>query len=188
MMPLNAAICGVAIVLTCPSEVSPTGTDISSVEIDVTRDTARQHVTNLGRPGLNTLTAVASGPSIVGMASTYNPYRPGKLEGGTETASGEPYDPNAWTAAIQTGLRKKFGGVGFGTNYRPSYALVESADRQVIVKINDVGPLKRGRIIDFNEQTMRYFDSTLQLGLIPSVKVTPLLGDGWPSGPVEGNR
>ena len=99
MMPLNAAICGVAIVLTCPSEVSPTG-----------------------------------------------------------------------------------------TNYRPSYALVESADRQVIVKINDVGPLKRGRIIDFNEQTMRYFDSTLQLGLIPSVKVTPLLGDGWPSGPVEGNR
>ena len=46
MMPLNAAICGVAIVLTCPSEVSPTGTYISSVEIDVTRDTARQHVTN----------------------------------------------------------------------------------------------------------------------------------------------
>ena len=61
--------------------------------------------------------AVAMGVTIVGVASTYNPYRPGRLEGGKETASGEPYDPIEWTAAIQTDLREKFGGVGYGKSY-----------------------------------------------------------------------
>ena len=131
--------------------------------------------------------AVARGPSIMGVASMYNPYRPGKQEGGKQTASGEPYDPTAWAAAIQTDLREKFGGVGYGKGYRPTYALVESADRQAVIKINDVGPLKSGRVIDFNEQTMRYFDPTLQLGLIHRVRVTPLLGDDWSPGPIEGD-
>ena len=49
---------------------------------------------------------------------------------------------------------------------------------------NDVGPLEPGRIIDLNERTMRYFDSTLQRGLIPNVKVTPLRGDHWTPGPI----
>ncbi len=129
--------------------------------------------------------AFAMSATVVGAASMYNPYRPGNLEGGKKTASGEPYDPSAWAAAIQTGLREKFGGVRFGRDYRPTYALVESADKQAIVKINDVGPLKPGRVIDFNEQTMRYFDPTLQRGVIHRVKVTPLLGDDWPVGPVE---
>jgi hypothetical protein len=40
--------------------------------------------------------------------------------------------------------------------YRPAYALVANADKRVIVKINDVGLLEPGRVIDFNEQTMRY--------------------------------
>jgi rare lipoprotein A len=57
-------------------------------------------------------------------------------------------------------------------------------NKKVIVKINDVGPLKPGRIIDFAEQTMRYFDPTLQLGLIHNVNVTPLIGDDWMPGPV----
>ena len=72
--------------------------------------------------------------SIVGTASTYNPYRPGYREGGPETASGERYDPSAWTAAIQAGLREKFGGVHGG---RARYALVEGVDKKVIVKINE---------------------------------------------------
>ena len=130
--------------------------------------------------------AAASGASIVGMASTYNPYRAGALEGGAETASGEPYDPNSWTAAIQIDLRDKFGGVQHGDAYRPSYALVESVDKRVILKINDVGSLKPGRVIDLNEQTMRYFDPTLEVGLIDKVTVTPLLGDDWLPGPIEG--
>src|SRR5262245_58052624 len=121
---------------------------------------------------------------VRGVASTYNPYRPGWREGGNTTASGEPYDPAAWTAAIKTSLRKKFGGVLYGKDYRPVYALIESADKQVIVRINDVGPLTPGRVIDLNERTMHYFDPTLQRGLIQSVKVTPLPGTYWTPGPV----
>jgi len=129
--------------------------------------------------------AAGTGVTIIGVASTYNPYRSGRQEGGKETASGERYDPIEWTAAIQTDLREKFGGVSYGKQYRPAYALVEGADKKAIIKINDVGSLKPGRVIDFNEQTMRYFDPTLKLGLIPGVMVTPLVGDDWPTGPIE---
>jgi len=129
--------------------------------------------------------AVGTGITIIGVASTYSPYGPGRLEGGKETASGEPYDPIDWAAAIQTDFREKFGGVSYGKQYRPAYALVESVDKKAIIKINDIGTLKPGRVIDFNEQTMRYFDPTLKLGLIPGVMVTPLLGDDWPTGPIE---
>jgi rare lipoprotein A len=124
----------------------------------------------------------ACGDAIVGVASTYNPFRPGWQEGGPETASGERYDPSDWAAAIKTSLREKFGGVQFGA--RPKYALVEAVGKKVIVKINDVGPLTPGRIIDFNERTMRYFDPSLELGVINHVKVSPLFGDFWIPGPV----
>ena len=127
----------------------------------------------------------AKGAVIVGTASMYNPLQPGYMEGGVETASGEPYDATAWTAAIQIDLRDQFGGVRYGKNYRPAYALVESADKQAIVKINDVGPLRPGRIIDFNERTMRYFDPSLQLGLIDNLQITPLPGDHWSPGPIK---
>jgi rare lipoprotein A len=133
------------------------------------------------------LNAAVSGVTILGTASTYNPFRPGYSSGGTETASGEPYDPSGWTAAIQIDLREMFGGVRYGKDYRPSYAIVANADKRVIVKINDVGPLERGRIIDFNEQTMHYFDPSLELGLIYPVEVKPLLGDDWSPGPIASN-
>lgn len=120
--------------------------------------------------------------AIVGAASMYNPFKPGKEEGGPSTASGERYDPSAWTAAIKTSLRRKFGGVQFGA--RPKYALVEAVGKKVIVKINDVGPLRPGRIIDLNERTMRHFDPSLELGVIGDVKVSPLSGDNWTPGPV----
>lgn len=123
--------------------------------------------------------------TILGTASMYNPYRPGYQEGGIETASGELYDPAAWTAAVQTGLRETFGGVRYGKDYRPGYALLESGGKQVIVKINDVGPLKPGRAIDLNQQTMYYFDPSLQPGLVSGMMITPLPGDGWVPGPVE---
>ncbi len=125
-------------------------------------------------------------PPVVGVASTYNPFKPGYQEGGILTASGELYDPIAWTAAIQTGLRKYFGGVGYGAEYHPAFALVEVGDRRAIVKINDVGPLRPGRVIDFNEQTMRYFDPTLHRGVVSNVKITPLTGHNWTPGPVSG--
>jgi rare lipoprotein A len=131
-------------------------------------------------------TIVAAGSVIVGIASTYNPTDPKDLDAGLqETASGEKYDTNDWTAAIRTDLRAQFGGVRFGKNYQPTFALVQSSDKQVIVRINDVGPLKRGRIIDLNERTMRYFDPTMQIGLIDKVTVTPLAGQDWALGPVD---
>jgi rare lipoprotein A len=121
--------------------------------------------------------------SIVGIASMYNPYADNETET-AQTASGEIYDPLAWTAAIQIDLRGRFGGVRYGRLYQPAYVLVESGDKRVIVKINDVGPLRPGRIIDFNERTMRYFDPSLRLGLIKDVRVTLLPGADWITGPV----
>jgi rare lipoprotein A len=130
----------------------------------------------------NAVVIAVSGAAIIGAASMYNPDRPGYREGGANTASGERYDSSAWAAAIKTNLRKEFGGVRYGA--RPKYALVEGAGRKAIIKINDVGPLTPGRIIDFNERTMRYFDPSLRRGVIDGVKVTPLSGEDWTPGPV----
>ena len=132
--------------------------------------------------------AEATRASVVGSASMYNPYRAGYDSGGTQTASGEAYDRTAWTAAIQIDLRERFAGVRYGQNYQPVYALVESGDKKMIVKINDVGPLKPGRVIDLNEQCMRYFDPSLQAGLIHDVKITPLVGEDWTPGPIGGDQ
>jgi rare lipoprotein A len=147
-------------------------------------------ITPLGATGIGALIAraLSAGRTVTGVASTYNPFRVSDVSaGGAETASGERYDPNAWTAAIQTDLRDMFGGVRFGKDYRPCFALVATDDKQVIIKINDVGPLEPGRVIDLNEQTMRYFDPTFEHGLISRVTVTPLRGDGWLTGPLPQN-
>ncbi len=129
---------------------------------------------------------VPSAKALVGTASMYNPTDPKDMDAGNEElASGERYDPNGWTAAIRTDLRAQFGGVRFGRNYRPAFALVTSGGKQVVVRINDIGPLKRGRIIDLNIRSMRYFDPTLQLGLIGKVSVTPLVGQDVALGPVD---
>lgn len=124
---------------------------------------------------------------IFGAASTYDPWTTNEPEG-IETASGELYDPESWTAAIQTDLRGAFGGIHYGRKYRPAFALIESGDRRVIVKINDVGPLMPGRIVDLNTRTMRYFDPGLTAGLVRDITVTPLPGDGWIAGPIGGEE
>lgn len=126
--------------------------------------------------------------AIEGIASTYNPGDPSDLSsGGQELASGEKYDREGWSAAIRIDLRDKFGGVHFGKDYRPTYALVEEADKGLIVKINDVGPLRPDRIIDLDIRAMRYFDPTLQLGVIQNVRVTPLVGTDMVLGPLKNN-
>jgi rare lipoprotein A len=163
MMPFrsSAAICGALVAL--------------AVSVSVARSESREvHA--------DAVADAASGDALVGAASMYNPFKPGKEEGGPKTASGERYDPCGWTAAIKTSLRRKFGGVQFGE--RPKYALVEAVGKKVIVKINDVGPLRPGRIIDLNERTMRHFDPSLERGVIGDVKVIPLTGDNWTLGPV----
>ena len=111
-----------------------------------------------------------SGEVIMGAASTYNPYDADDNDaGGAETASGELYNPIGWTAAIQTGMRGEFAGVRYGRLYKPSFALVEVDGRRAVVKINDVGPLRPGRVIDFSVQTMHYFDPSLQRGVLDDV-------------------
>ena len=75
---LGGAICVAAITFACSSySVSSNG-----IEKEITP-----------RP-------VASGSGIVGVASSYNPYRKDYRSGDIETASGERYDPTAWTGAI----------------------------------------------------------------------------------------
>ncbi len=161
LLRLSAAICGV--VVSFAISVTVAGSEIRAVHSSA--------VVN-----------AASGDAIVGAASTYNPFRPGWREGGPNTASGERYNPDVWAAAIKTSLRQKFGGVLYGE--RPKYALVEAVGKKVIVKINDVGPLTPGRIIDLNERAMRYFDPSLRIGVIYDVIVRPLSGDYWIPGPV----
>jgi len=134
-------------------------------------------------------TIVAAGPAIIGIASTYNPNNPYDFDAGTaQTASGQSYNDEDWTAAIQTELRAQFGGVHFGRNYQPAFALVQVANKQAIVRINDVGPLLPGRIIDLNERTMRYFDPGLRRGLLHNIQVTPLIGPDWVAGPLIEDR
>lgn len=156
-----AAICGVLVALAVPATAAQR--DDTTVGSSAVADVASKH-------------------QIVGVASMYNPLRPGLMEGGLKTASGERYDPSDWAAAIKTSLRRKFGGVQYGA--KPKFALVEAAGKKAIVKINDVGPLTPGRIIDLNERTMRYFDPGLQRGVIANVRVEPLSGYSWTPGPI----
>ena len=126
-----------------------------------------------------------SGEVIIGAASTYNPYDADDNDaGGAETASGELYNPIGWTAAIQTDLRGEFAGVRYGRLYKPSFALVELNGRRAIVKINDVGPLRPGRVIDLSTQAMHYFDPSLKRGVLDGMLVTPLVGSDWTPGPL----
>ena len=157
----SAAICGAVVLL--------------GISVTVTRS-------EIGAVHSSAVDNDAPGDAIVGAASMYNPLRPGWREGGPNTASGERYDPSVWAAAVKTSLREKFGGVQYGA--RPKYALVEAVGKKVVVKINDVGPLTPGRIIDLNERAMRHFDPNLELGVIYGVRVSPLSGDHWIPGPV----
>jgi rare lipoprotein A len=142
-----------------------------------------KRVAIMGLPRIEGAAALARA-TITGKVSTYNPYRDGWQEGGPETASGELYDPAAWTAAIKTDLRNRFGGVRYGKLYQAAFALVESGGKRLIVKINDVGPLRPGRVLDLNERSMRHFDPLLTRGLINDARITLLPGEDWTPGPV----
>lgn len=169
---LSAAACGVAIALSLVNVAKATSENSRLAKATTEAEAVRP----------SDVDDAVAGPVIIGAASTYNPFKPGWREGGPNTASGERYDPSAWSAAIQINLRQLFGGVKY--RERPKFALVEAKGKKVVVKINDVGPLTPGRIIDFNERTMRHFDPGLRQGVIYGVKVTPLLGGDWTPGPV----
>src|SRR4029453_10700794 len=101
VLRVRAAICGAAILFVYSSSA------IAKKETVGKSTAASRH------------DACAMGVMIVGTASMYDPFQPGYDEGGIETASGELYDPIAWTAAIQTDLRETFGVFAYGKNIRP---------------------------------------------------------------------
>ncbi len=72
-------------------------------------------------------------------------YGPG-FEGAT-TASGEPFDPNDYTAAHRT--------LPFGTKLIVTYE-----GRSVVVRINDRGPYVSGRDIDLSQAAAQYIGLT----------------------------
>ena len=75
----------------------------------------------------------------VGVASWYGPGFHGR-----KTASGEVFNMHALTAAHRT--------LPFGTLVRVTYL---RTGRSVVVRINDRGPWKRGRIIDLSYAAAR---------------------------------
>ncbi len=114
--------------------------------------------------------------TIVGAASFYD------IAG--ETASGEQYDPNAFTAAAQLAIRDRFGGIRFGRLYRDAFAVAEYGGKKLILKVNDVGPLRPGRKFDLSRAAMEYFDG-MEKGVLEDLKVTVLpLGQQFAPGPV----
>lgn len=115
--------------------------------------------------------------AIVGIASFYDDPQ--------QTASGEQYDPNAFTAAAQLEIRHIFGGVRYGRLYQPAYGLGEYGGKKIIVRFNDVGPLRPGRKFDLSRAAMAYFDQSLDKGLLPNFRMIPLpLGRSYPLGPI----
>lgn len=93
-----------------------------------------------GRP------AIKSGdtsPAVLkGQASYYHDRLHGNL-----TASGEPYDRNALTAAHKT--------LPFGTKVRVTN---RANGKSVVLRINDRGPFVRGRIIDVSRRAAELLD------------------------------
>jgi rare lipoprotein A len=89
---------------------------------------------------------LAGGESAVGLASYY-----AREHDGRRTASGEIFDMRAMTAAHRT--------LPFGTRVRVTN--LENG-RQAVVRINDRGPFRSGRIIDVSYAAAR------ALGLIGS--------------------
>ncbi|MFO8098170.1 MAG: septal ring lytic transglycosylase RlpA family protein [Salinibacter sp.] len=77
-------------------------------------------------------------------------YYADKFEG-RPTASGEPYDPTARTAAHRR--------LPFGTRVRVTRTDVPEAP-SVVVTINDRGPFARGRIIDLSKEGARSLNMT----------------------------
>jgi rare lipoprotein A len=96
-------------------------------------------------------------PVQTGIASWY-----GRPFHGRRTASGEVYDMNAMTAAHRT-------------MPLPSHAVVRNPanGREVVVRVNDRGPFKKGRIIDLSRAAAR------QLGIdgLATVQVRRLSAD-----------
>ena len=162
-------------------EISETELELKLAKLDLSEldklTTKSERPTERLMAGGNGHIVLSTDEVIVGIASFYDDPQ--------KTASGEEYDPDAFTAAAQLLIRDRFGGIQFGRLYRSAYGLGEYQRRKIIVRFNDVGPLRPGRKFDLSRAAMAYFDSSLDKGLLPDFKMTPLpLGRVYPVGPV----
>jgi rare lipoprotein A len=115
---------------------------------------------------------------LVGAASYYEEFK--------VTASGETYNPKDFTAAVQIGLRDRFGGIKSGPRYRAAYVIAETGGKRAVIRINNVGTMKPGRLFDLSRAAMEYFGG-IERGLISNLKVTILpLGRHYRLGPLTG--
>lgn len=80
---------------------------------------------------------------MMGLASYYG------LSAGTKTATGEHFDPSEMTAAHRT--------LPFGTRVKVTRV---DTGQSVVVRINDRGPFKPGRVIDLSEGAARSLKMT----------------------------
>ena len=93
-----------------------------------------------GSLGCATVSPLAAGrEQEVGLASYY-----GRAHDGRRTASGEVFDMHRLTAAHRT--------LPFGTRVRVTNL---ANGRETVVRINDRGPFRRGRIIDLSYAAAR---------------------------------
>lgn len=92
----------------------------------------------------------ATEKTIQGLASWYGPYFHGR-----QTATGEVFDQNGFTAAHPS--------LPFDTYLKVTNQL---NDKSVIVRVNDRGPYVDDRALDLSREAARYLDSELT-GVIP---------------------
>lgn len=92
----------------------------------------------------------ATRPTQSGKASYYADRYQGR-----STASGEPYDKNAMTAAHRK--------LAFGTRVRVTNT---TNGKSVVVRINDRGPFAKGRVIDLSRAAFSRIGNTAE-GLLP---------------------
>lgn len=108
---------------------------VVSVTLSVPRGKAAANATNVPHPyGLHGPVPEQNSHAATGLASYYG------ASAGVKTATGERFDPSGMTAAHRT--------LPFGT--RVKVTRVDTGD-SVVVRINDRGPFKPGRVIDLSE-------------------------------------
>ena len=115
----------------------PTGSwsPVVSVTLSVPRAKAAADAANVPHPyGLHGPVPEQNSHAATGLASYYG------ASAGEKTATGERFDPSGMTAAHRT--------LPFGT--RVKVTRVDTGD-SVVVRINDRGPFKPGRVIDLSE-------------------------------------
>ncbi len=124
---------------------------------------------------------------VKGQASYYGPGFQGN-----RTSQGDRFDTEEYSAAIQIDIRNQFG-VPSGTG-KKGYARVTNLNtgKSILVKINDVGPLTSGRVIDLSQASFRSLSptGTLGPGVLNNIKVE-YLGEfkkGSPVGPTTTPR